>query len=87
MIVSRKATDLECISEETFRKYLSELKSKYAKGTEIRSWGSDGKIRNKKLDGDYYLEISKSNENFSDIERYMEIASKEYDVTFIFKEE
>lgn len=36
-IISRKATDLDKISEETYRRYLSEFSSKYSEGTKIRS--------------------------------------------------
>ena len=42
-IISRKATDLDKIKEETFRGYLAEFKHKYAEGTVIRSnkYGSE----------------------------------------------
>ena len=36
-IISRKATDLDKITEETYRGYLSEFSQKYSEGTKIRS--------------------------------------------------
>ncbi len=36
-IISRKVTDLDKVSEDTYRKYLSEFNEKYSKGTQIRS--------------------------------------------------
>ncbi len=86
MIVSRKATNLDDITEDTFKKYLSELKSKYAKGTKINSpkYGDD--LKGKVLEGNYYLEIPSSNMDLPNIEYYENIA-KEYDVTIIYMDE
>lgn len=84
-IISRKATDLDKISENTFRQYLSEFEKKYSRGTRIRSnlWKQiDGEM----LEGQYILEIPKSNETLSNIEYYKKIA-EEYDVILRFTEE
>lgn len=86
MIVSRKATSLDDITEETFKKYLSELKSKYAIGTEINSPKYGSALKGKVLEGDYYLEIPSSNKDLPNIE-YFENLAKEYDVTIIYKDE
>jgi len=84
-IISRKATDLDKISEETYRKYLAEFKGKYSRGTKIRSnmyEELDGKV----LEGQYILEIPASNATLPNIEHYKEIAA-EYDVILRFTEE
>ena len=84
-IISRKATDLDKISEETFRGYLSEIKRKYSVGTTIRS-DKYPALDGMKLRGDYILEIPASNANISNIKYYEDIA-KEYGVKLRFTEE
>ncbi|MCR5342265.1 MAG: hypothetical protein K6E70_02730 [Butyrivibrio sp.] len=84
-IVSRKATDLDKISEQTFRQYLSEFDKKYKRGTVIRS-NAWPEIDGQKLEGKYILEIPASNENLSNIDYYKKIAA-EYGVTLRFTEE
>lgn len=86
MIVSRKATNLDEISEDTFRKYLSELKNKYAKGTKINSSKYRDDLKDAVLEGDYYLEIPSYNQSLPNISDYEKIAG-EYDVIIIFREE
>ena len=84
-IVSRKATDLDKITEETYREYLNEFSQKYSRGTKIRSNAYpelDGKI----LEGQYILEIPSTNANIPNIEYFKDIA-KEYDVILRFTEE
>ena len=84
-IISRKATNLDEISENTYRKYLSEIESKYAVGTEIRS-NTYPDIDGKVLQGEYILEIPATNANSSNIDRYKEIAA-EYNVKLKFLKE
>lgn len=83
MIISRKATDLIDIEESTFRKHLQELKSKYAPGTLIRS-DKFPRFDGQTIQGKQYLEIPESNKSFYDIERYKNIAEKEYGIELIF---
>ena len=84
-IISRKATDLDKISEETYRRYLSEFSSKYSEGTKIRS-NAYPELDGQELRGQYILEIPASNANLSNIDYYEKIAS-EYDVILRFTEE
>ena len=74
-IVSRKATDLENISLKTYEAYLKELKNKYPPGKEIRS-NAYPELDGKELIGKQILEIPESNRQFSEIEKYKEIARK-----------
>lgn len=55
-IISRKATDLDKISEETYRRYLSEFSSKYSEGTKIRS-NAYLELDGQELRGQYILEM------------------------------
>ena len=84
-IISRKATDLDKISEETYRRYLSEFSSKYSEGIKIRS-NAYPELDGQELRGQYILEIPASNANLSNIDYYEKIAS-EYDVILRFTEE
>lgn len=84
-IISRKATDLDKINENTYRKYLSEFNEKYSRGTEIRS-NAFPELDGTKLNGQYILEIPLQNASLSNIEDYKNIA-KEYDVILRFTEE
>ncbi len=84
-IISRKATDLDKITEETYRRYLAEFSQKYAEGTKIRS-NKYPELDGQELKGQYILEIPASNANISNIDYYKEIAA-EYDVILRFTEE
>jgi hypothetical protein len=83
-IISRKATTLSDVKFETFERYLQELTTKYKKGKPINSSQlPQGSV----LQGEYFLEIPKSNELFTDIERYKKFALDNYHVTIKFLEE
>lgn len=84
-IISRKATDLDQITEKTFREYLSEFSRKYSRGTVIRS-NAYPELDGQQLNGQYILEIPASNANLDNIEHYKKIAA-EYDVILRFTEE
>lgn len=84
-IISRKATDLDKISENTYREYLSEFSQKYSRGTKIRSNAYPG-LDGLPLEGQYILEIPSSNAKLKNIEYYEKIA-KEYGVILRFTEE
>lgn len=84
-IISRKATDLDKITEETFRGYLSEISEKYSAGTVIRS-DKYPQLDGLKLEGDYILEIPASNAKLNNIKHFEDIA-KEYNVKLRFTEE
>ncbi len=84
-IISRKATDLDKITEETYRGYLSEFSQKYSEGTKIRS-NAYPELDGQELKGQYILEIPASNVDISNIDYYKQIAS-EYDVILRFTEE
>ena len=84
-IISRKATDLDKIQEETFRGYLQELQNKYSVGEIIRS-NKYPEIDGLKLEGKHILEIPDSNKHLPDIEKFKEIA-KEYGVELRFTKE
>jgi hypothetical protein len=85
-IISRKATDLIDISENTFRSYLREMRKKYASGTLIRS-DKYPDLDGLKIQGRQYLQIPESNMEFYDIDRYKKIAKDEYDIEIIFLKE
>ena len=85
-IISRKATDLEKIEFSTFKAYLSELSKKYKPGTIIHS-SKFPELNGQELKGQMCLQIPKSNETFSKIERYKKYAKTEYDIEIIFLEE
>lgn len=84
-IISRKATDLDKITEETYRGYLSEFSQKYSEGTKIRS-NAYPELDGQELKGQYILEIPASNADISNIDYYKQIAA-EYDVILRFTEE
>lgn len=84
-IISRKATDLDQIQEETFRAYLSEFEEKYSRGTKIRS-NTNRFIDGMELEGEYILEIPASNKDISNIRYYEDIAA-EYGVKLRYTEE
>lgn len=84
-IISRKATDLDKITEETYRSYLSEFSQKYLEWTKIRS-NAYPELDGKELKGQYILEIPATNASIPNIDFYEKIA-EEYDVTLRFTEE
>jgi hypothetical protein len=84
-IISRKATDLENITEETYRRYLQEMVEKYSPGVVIKS-NTAPELYGKKLKGKMFLEIPQTNECFAELERYKTIA-QEYKITLRFKPE
>ena len=71
---------MDKISEETYRRYLSEFSSKYSEGTKIRS-NAYPELDGQELRGQYILEIPASNANLSNIDYYEKIAS-EYELVF-----
>lgn len=73
-IISRKATDLDKISEQTWRNYCNELVTKYKVGTPLQSTKLPGEPP---LSGKYYLEIPSSNQLAQKLETFKTIA-KEY---------
>ena len=77
-IISRKATDLDKITEETFRGYLSETLEKYSTKETIRS-NKYPALDGLKLKGEYILEIPASNKKLKNIQ-YFENIAKEYGV-------
>src|SRR5699024_418248 len=89
-IVSRKATTLSNIKQSTFESYLSELTTKYKKGTIIRSnkykTGS-GAIDGQVLSGEYYLEIPATNKSFYESNTKLQNLAKKYDVKIKYLEE
>ena len=88
-IVSRKATELIDIQEETFIRYLNELNNKYAPPKIIKSKkiGYEG-LYNKELpiDSKLILEIPESNKTFKEIDKYIKIA-KEKGIEIRFRPE
>jgi len=85
-IISRKATDLDDIEEDTFKQYLAEMNNKYPPGTIIRSNKYKEELDGKKLKGRHILELPDSNENSPNIGRYKEMA-KENGVELRFRKE
>ena len=84
-IISRKATDLDKISLETYKEYLSDFSQKYSEGTRIRS-NAYPELDGQELKGQYILEIPANNASISNIDYYKQIAA-EYDVILRFTEE
>jgi DNA anti-recombination protein RmuC len=68
-IVSRKATNFDVIDEGMFNEFLSELKSKYAEGTKIRS-DKYPNIDGQPLKGKYVLEVPESNAKSPNFEAF-----------------
>ena len=82
-IISRKAIDLDRTSDATFEGYLAEFEKKYRAGYEIKARND---LNGQELQGNYVLEIPKSNENYKDLEQFIKLA-EEYNVTLKFVEE
>ncbi len=90
-VISRKATDLEDISEETYRAYLDELINKYAPPRTITTQKVGAiydQIRNTPIpdDAKLILEIPESNSSFSEIAKFEEIANSK-GITLRFRPE
>jgi hypothetical protein len=86
-IVSRKATNLEEIELSTFEGYLKEMKTKYPVGEAINApkYGND--LKGKVLEGNQILEIPASNQSFSQIQDYIDLAKNKYNIEIRFKPE
>lgn len=84
LIISRKATDLDKISEKTYRQYLAEFEKKYSVGTKIKS-NKYSDFTGEVLQGEYVLEIPLNNKYLPNIGDYEKIA-REYNVTLRFME-
>jgi len=85
-IISRKATNLEEIEIATYEHYLKEMQSKYFAGIRIRSNkypDLDGDL----LQGKQILEIPSSNQNFSQIQEYIDLAKNKYNIEIRFRPE
>jgi hypothetical protein len=85
-IISRKATNLEEIELSTFETYLKEMQSKYSAGIKIRSNkypDLDGDL----LQGKQILEIPSSNQSFSQIQDYIDLAKNKYNIELRFRPE
>lgn len=85
-IISRKATNLEDIELSTFETYLKEMKSKYAPGTTIIS-NQYPLLDGQTLQGKQILEIPSSNQSFSQIQDYIDLARNKYNIEIHFKPE
>ena len=85
-IISRKATNLEEIELTTFESYLKEMQTKYAAGTKIRS-NKYPALDGQTLQGKQILEIPASNQSFSEIQDYINLAKNKYDIELRFKPE
>jgi len=85
-IVSRKATNLEEIQLSTFEKYLKEMQDRYPAGKIIRS-NKYPAIDGTPLVGKHILEIPASNQNFSELQEYINLAKNKYNIEIRFREE
>ncbi len=87
-IISRKATLLEEIELSTFEKYLKEMNSKYSPGKIIKSKKVGYEVLfDKPLQGKQILEIPISNQNFSQIQQYIDLAKNNYNIEIRFRPE
>jgi hypothetical protein len=77
-IISRKATDFDEVSDKTFKGYLNEMDSKYAKDTVIRS-NKYPDLDGKPLSGEKILEVPSSNLGSANRQRFEDLA-KEHNV-------
>jgi hypothetical protein len=84
-IVSRKATSLNNIQKSTFEGYLKELNNKYPAGTTIRS-NKYPQIDGQQLMGKQVLEIPESNQTFSKLQEYIDLAA-DYNIEIRFRPE
>jgi hypothetical protein len=86
-IVSRKATNLEEIELSTFEGYLKEMKTKYPVGEPINAPKYGNELKGKALEGNQILEIPSSNQSFSQIQDYVDLAKNKYNIEIRFKPE
>lgn len=85
-IISRKATNFEDIEISTYENYLKEIQSKYSAGIKIRSNkypDLDGDL----LQGKQILEIPSSNQSFSQIQEYIDLAKNKYNIEIRYRPE
>lgn len=75
-ILSRKATDIDNITESTWRNYCNKLVTKYKAGKWTNSRKLGDASNQVQLSGKYYLEIPASNQNASKLQRFREIAAE-----------
>jgi hypothetical protein len=83
-IVSRKATNLEEIELSTFESYLKEMKTKYPAGEPINAPKYGDKLKGQVLEGNQILEIPASNQSFSQIQDYIDLAKNKYNIEIRF---
>ncbi|OJJ19678.1 hypothetical protein BKI52_19290 [marine bacterium AO1-C] len=85
-IVSRKASDLDDISLQTFETYLQEMHRKYAAGTIIKS-SKYPQLYGKPLQGKLILELPESNLQIPYIQNYINIAKHKHNIELRFRPE
>jgi hypothetical protein len=85
-IISRKATNLDEIELSTFENYLKEMQTKYSSGTKIRS-DKYPALDGQNLQGKQILEIPSSNQSFSQINDYINLAKNKYNIEIRFRPE
>ena len=85
-IVSRKATDLDDISLQTFETYLQEMHSKYAAGTVIRS-NKYPILDGESLQGKLILELPDSNLQIPYYQNYVNLAQNKFGIELRFRPE
>ena len=85
-IVSRKATDLDDISLQTFETYLQEMHSKYAAGTVIRS-NKYPILDGESLQGKLILELPNSNLQIPYYQNYVNLAQNKFGIELRFRSE
>lgn len=72
-IISRKASQLADIAEDTSKKYIDEIAKKYKKGTAVQK---PSRVGADKMDGDYVLQVPKQNKPIPDaVKQYAEDAN------------
>jgi hypothetical protein len=86
-IVSRKATDIDLIEEDTFRRYLKEEKDKYAPGTKINSKKYTTDEIGETLEGQQYLEIPSKNKKATNRREFERIAWDEFKIKIRYRDE
>ncbi|MFN8438020.1 MAG: hypothetical protein U0V72_10285 [Cytophagales bacterium] len=86
-IVSRKATNLEEIELSTFEGYLKEMKTKYPAGEPINAPKYGNELKGKVLEGNQILEIPLSNQSYSQIQDYIDLAKNKYNIEIRFRTE
>lgn len=86
-IVSRKATNLDEIELSTFELYLKELKKKYPVGEPINApkYGND--LKGQTLQGNHILEVPLRNKDLDNIDDFINLAKKTYNIELRFRPE